>query len=180
MRFILSLSFLLFALTLCLSSAAAAGSGSAPFDIIAAAESKWQNLYAQNRLPELVAMYAPDAIMMPSGSPAVNGSQSILELFQGFWSQGVRQIQVETIEVQPLLGEPNNGISGLYFERGIFVMWDASKVLQRGKYLDVWYINDMNDAYIYRSMENSDAPEDGATPIKRFVRSGNELIENQK
>ncbi len=114
-------------------------------------ESEWSAAYNANSQTDLGAFYEEDAVLIPPGSPPINGRAAIAEFFSTLFSQ-LKDIKLVTDEVRPL--GPNHALEIGHSEYTAIakdgsrspVVDDYQVVWHRGDD-DVWrYVTDMFNA----------------------------------
>jgi ketosteroid isomerase-like protein len=114
------------------------------------ADRKFMELYKKGDMAGVAALYTDDAIVMPPGSPEVEGKAAIEQLFKAFKNMGVAELVFHVVEV---------GHTGDWaVERSTFeLLGDQGQELDRGKYLVLWH-RDQGVWKLHRDIFNSSVP----------------------
>lgn len=92
----------------------------------------WAEAFASGDGDRVAALYAEDAVVMPSGAPPLQGREEIARFWQGFMDSGAARVQLTTDEAIPA------GDSTIP-ERGHLAVFDANgATIGEGKYVVVW------------------------------------------
>lgn len=95
----------------------------------------------------LAALYTPDAVLLPPGSPVVSGTSAIQQFWQGAMDMGVAAGQLTTVTAE-VLGDTA-------IEQGQFVLSAADGTqLDHGKYVVIWKQHE-GDWHLHQDIWNS-------------------------
>ena len=79
----------------------------------------------------LAELYTADGSLMPTNSDFVNGKQAIAAVWQSVFDAGIKQVKLETLEVE--------GLGGTLYEVGKYTLFvDGGAVADSGKYVVIW------------------------------------------
>jgi len=142
-----------------------AGLSEADRTAIRQGDENYGNLLNARDFKGLAALYAEDAIVLPSNQAAVQGRAAIQAALEAFPPISNSQFQVLEIE----------GLGDLAYSRGTYSMTvtpaGAAPIEDRGKYIEIWRKQADGSWKILRDIWNSDlplpAPEKPATPAKK-------------
>lgn len=95
----------------------------------------WAEAFATGDGDRVAALYAEDAVVLPSGAPPLRGREEIARFWQGFMDSGAARVQLTTDEAMPA------GASTIP-ERGHLAVFDANgATVGEGKYVVVWTLH---------------------------------------
>jgi ketosteroid isomerase-like protein len=95
-------------------------------------------------------VYADDAVLMPSHTPAIQGIDGIKDFFGGAFKAGVNKAELVTVDLQ--------ASDDFAAETGKYKLFAGNTVADEGKYVVVWK-KVGEDWRIYRDIFNSDLPQ---------------------
>lgn len=143
-----------FILTLLLFAGTISAQQTATRSAIDAGVKKWSDAAAKGDAAALSALYAEDAMVFPSNSDIVKGNAAIRKFWQGFIDTGVKNVALNTLEVD-VLGDTAIEV-GTYASTGV-----DGKAVDKGKYIVVWK-RVGSDWKIHRDIFNTSMP----APVK--------------
>jgi len=136
---------------LCLVCAASAGDDEGQ---IKAKEKAWHEAFNAGDAKALVALYAPDAMMLPPNAEPVKGRKSIEEFWAGSMEGVKGKLKIQEVGVLEVLVQGD-----LAYSLGRFTILDVDgKVVDRGKYVAIWKRAD-GQWRIYRDILNTSLPK---------------------
>jgi ketosteroid isomerase-like protein len=152
-------------LTLLVASAFAAGCGqpapttqtpatvSTDEAAIRAGTALWNDSYNAGEVDKIVALYAEDAVLMPTNAPALIGRSAIKD----FLTKDIAAAKAEGLTDKDGIGDV--GISGdLAWHAGTSSVTDAAgKIVETGKYVEIWHRTN-GKWLMVRDIWNDDAP----------------------
>ena len=95
----------------------------------------WAEAFASGDGSRVAALYAEDAVVMPSGAPPVQGREAIAQFWQGVIDSGAARVELTTDEAI------SAGASTIP-ERGHLAILDANgATIGEGKYVVVWTLD---------------------------------------
>lgn len=99
-----------------------------------AVDSDWMTYYNKGKVDKLVALYADDAVYMPSGAPAVSGKAAI----KAYYTTGIAASQKAGYKFN-ITGTPGGDVTGDWgWVSGTYTVTDKSgRIVDAGKYLSV-------------------------------------------
>lgn len=90
-----------------------------------------ETVVQQGDARRLATLYSEDAVLLPAGFEPVQGRAAIADFWQIVLQMGVKEIQIETREVDP------QGATAI--EVGEFTLRGANaRFIDRGKYIVIW------------------------------------------
>src|SRR5262245_49315339 len=141
------------ALSACAPAAPPAVDTAADEAALKAATLTWLEAYNAGDVEKIVALYAPDAVLMPPHAPVANGHAAI----RAFLSADTAGAKAAGIKLVP--GTSTAGVAGdTGWESGTYIVKDASgATVDSGSYLSVSHKS--NGKWLYhRDTYNSDRP----------------------
>ena len=131
-----------------------------------AVDQSWAKAYNSGNADAVASLYDEQAVLLPPGSPAVNGRTAI----KAFFTKDTAESQKAGV-VFTLGPKPAGGVSGdTGWQSGTYAVKDkAGKVVETGKYLSVSTKKDGKWLYV-RDTWNADgaaAPAESAAPVKK-------------
>ena len=119
-------------------------------EVIEETNRKFMEMYKKGDFTGVAALYTDDAIVMPPGSPEVEGKAAIEQLFKGLKNMGIAELVFHVVEA---------GHTGDWaIERSTFeLLGETGQELDRGKYLVVWH-RDQGVWKLHRDIFNSSVP----------------------
>jgi uncharacterized protein (TIGR02246 family) len=124
---------------------------------IEAANARYTDAATRGDVAGLTANYAPDALVMNPGAPALRGREAVEKGFAGLASQlGVDAMRLHTEDV--LVGGDLAVETGTYAETFRPKAAGAKPFSDAGKYVSVWRRQTDGSWKIVRDIYNSDAP----------------------
>jgi ketosteroid isomerase-like protein len=113
----------------------------------------WNDAYNAGEVDKIVALYAEDAVLMPTNAPALIGRAAI----KAFLTKDIATAKVEGLTDKDGIGDV--GISGdLAWHAGTSsVIGAAGKTVETGKYVEVWH-RTTGKWLMVRDIWNDDAP----------------------
>lgn len=114
---------------------------------ISQANKKFEENFKNSNPKAIADLYTTDATLLPPGADFIKGKQGIADFWQGAMKMGVKQVKLNTMEVQPC---ENTAIEmGTYTLAG-----EGGATLDEGKYMVVW--QKQNDAWrLHKDIWNS-------------------------
>lgn len=95
----------------------------------------------------LAALYTPDGILLPPGSPELSGTEAIQQFWQGAMNMGIAGAKLTTVVAEEL--------GDTAIERGQLVLSGADgSQLDHGKYVVIWKRMD-NQWHLHQDIWNS-------------------------
>ncbi|AKQ44951.1 hypothetical protein TH63_03805 [Rufibacter radiotolerans] len=93
--------------------------------------SKFVHLFSQGDAAGVADLYTITALLMPAGHEALKGREAICQYWQSALDMGVKEITLDTVEVEQL--------DFTAIELGTYVLkGDGGQPLDKGKYMAVW------------------------------------------
>jgi ketosteroid isomerase-like protein len=113
----------------------------------------WNDAYNAGEVDKIVALYAEDAVLMPTNAPALIGRAAIKD----FLTKDIAAAKAEGLTDKDGIGDV--GISGdLAWHAGTSSVIDAAgKTVETGKYIEVWQRTN-GKWLMVRDIWNDDAP----------------------
>ena len=119
-------------------------------DAIVAADKTFTQIYSQGDAAGIANLYTENAEFLPPNSDMVVGRQAIQATFQGFMDMGVKEIALESIEVEAY-GDTAS-------EVGKYTLMGADgQALDNGKFLVIWK-KEAGQWKLHRDMINTSMP----------------------
>ncbi len=119
-------------------------------DEIRAADEAFTEAYHKGDAAGLAALYTKDGEFMPPNTDIIKGRSAIEKQFQSFMDMGVKEIKLETTEL--------DGFGNTAFEIGKYILEDTDgMVLDRGKFMVIWK-KESDHWKLHRDMINSSMP----------------------
>lgn len=116
---------------------------------IATSNQLWGQAFVKGDSASFIGLYHPEARIYPPNMAMLNSRTDLGRMLAGVPGSGIQSATVTTTDLV--------ASGDLVIETGTFEMRDASKVVDRGKYLAVWK-QDNGRWRIYRDIWNSDMP----------------------
>ncbi|AZZ92675.1 YybH family protein [Hahella sp. KA22] len=117
---------------------------------ILAAEKVFMNTFSQGDAAGIAACYTDNAQLMPPHADFVEGQPAIQGAFQAFMDMGVKEMKLETLEVE--------GYGDAASEVGKFALeGEGGQVLDQGKYVVIWK-KEAGKWKLHRDIFNSSVP----------------------
>lgn len=116
---------------------------------IATSNQLWGQAFVKGDSASFIGLYHPEARIYPPNMAMLNSRTDLGRMLAGVPGSGIQSATVTTTDLV--------ASGDLVIETGTFEMRDASKVVDRGKYLAVWK-QDNGRWRIYRDIWNSDIP----------------------
>lgn len=127
-------TLILVAAVAALSACETMESGPDPAARIATVGEQFEAAYASGDGAAVAALYTPDAVVLPPGMARIDGRAGIAEMWQGFIDAGVRDLDLETVELE-VHGQTAS-------ELGTFTLTapdgEGGRVEAGGKYVVLW------------------------------------------
>jgi ketosteroid isomerase-like protein len=136
---------------------------------IDAVNTRYVDAYNRGDVAEFSRVYAPDATLMPSNSPAIHGSEPIRAFWQGGWSMGIRNVKLTTTEFA-MQGNSVTEVGQYQFD---IQPATGAPAHDHGKYVVLWQRNAHGEWKWYRDIFNSDVP--AAAPPASGAASGSRM-----
>jgi ketosteroid isomerase-like protein len=93
--------------------------------------SKFIHLYSQGNTAAVADLYTITALLMPAGQDVLKGREAISQYWQHAMETGVKDISLETVEVEQL--------DFTAIELGTFALkGEGGQPIDQGKYMAVW------------------------------------------
>lgn len=153
----------LLALAACKPSTAPAADTSADEAALRAGTTTWMEAYNAGDPDRIVALYAPDAVVMPPHAPVASGHEAM----KAYLTTDIANTKAAGMTLVD--GESSAGVSGdLGWHSGAYTVKSASgETVDSGSYMEIWRKSADGTWLIVRDIWNSDrpaAPADGAVP----------------
>lgn len=116
---------------------------------IAASNQLWGQSFVKGDSASFIGLYHTEARIYPPNMAMLNSRTDLGRMIAGVPGSGIQSATVTTTDLI--------GSGDLVIETGTFEMKDATKVVDRGKYIAVWK-QDNGRWRIYRDIWNSDMP----------------------
>lgn len=117
---------------------------------ILTAEESFMAAVSRGDAAAIASCYAEDGQVLPPNSDFVTGRQAIQSVFQSFLDMGVKEMKLETLEV--------DGGDDIASEVGRYTLEDAGgHVLDQGKYIVIWKY-EAGQWKLYRDIFNTNSP----------------------
>ncbi|MBX0333389.1 DUF4440 domain-containing protein [Pontibacter sp. HSC-14F20] len=98
---------------------------------IRSANEKFMRAFSNGNAAGIANLYTDEGMLLPTGMEMIKGKQGIQEFWQGAMDMGIKNVRLETLEVQPC---ENTAIEmGNYTLRG-----EGDSLIDRGKYMVIW------------------------------------------
>jgi uncharacterized protein (TIGR02246 family) len=108
-------------------------------------------LFEKRDAKGVAELYTDDGMLLPPGSPTVQGREQIEKFWKTVMDSGVTKVTLETLEAE--------GFGDTAFERGKYALWNKeAKELAKGHYLVIWK-RIAGKWKLHRDTWNSSAPE---------------------
>lgn len=120
------------------------------FNTILAAEKTFMDIYRQGDAAGMAALYTENGQLMPPNSDFLTGPPVIQEWFQGIMDMGIKDIKLETLEVERH-GDTASEV-GRYTLEG-----EGGQVLDQGKYVVNWK-QEADQWKLHRDIFNTSMP----------------------
>jgi uncharacterized protein (TIGR02246 family) len=148
------------------SIASSAADSAKDLAALQAVDQSWAKAYNSGNADAVANLYDEQAVLLPPGSPAVNGRTAI----KAFFTKDTAESQKAGVAFT-LGPKPAGGVSGdMGWQSGTYAVKDkAGKVVETGKYLSVSTKKDGKWLYV-RDTWNADgaaAPAESAAPVKK-------------
>jgi uncharacterized protein (TIGR02246 family) len=126
-----------------------------------AVDQAWEKAYNAGDFATLASLYAEDAVLLPPGSPPVNGRAAIRAYFARDTAESAKAGSVFRLGARPA-----GGVSGVMgWQSGTYVALDkAGKLLDSGKYLSVSVKQGGKWLYVRDTWNSDGAPSQTAAP----------------
>ena len=124
---------------------------------IEAVNRQFMDAFSRGDATRISTLYAEDAQLYPPGNPPVSGRAEIEKLWRGVLALPVKEMRLETAEVQPF------GDDATEVGRYTLVSND-SRELDAGKYIVLWK-RGAGGWKLHRDIWNSNAPMVSAPPV---------------
>ncbi|PRY08845.1 uncharacterized protein (TIGR02246 family) [Pontibacter ummariensis] len=99
---------------------------------------------------EMANLYTKEGMLLPTGSDMIKGREGIRTFWQGAIDMGMKQVKLETVEVEP---HENTAIElGKYTLKG-----ENNQLIDQGKYMVIWKRED-KQWKLHKDMWNSSLP----------------------
>ncbi|WP_261844913.1 YybH family protein [Aliamphritea ceti] len=119
-------------------------------DEIRARDEAFTEAYHKGDAAGLAALYTKDGEFLPPNTDIVKGRSAIEKQFQTFMDMGVKEIKLETTEL--------DGFGNTAFEIGTYILEDAENMmLDQGKFMVIWK-KESGQWKLHRDMINSNMP----------------------
>ncbi len=117
---------------------------------IEATNAQFMEAFIQSDAAGVAACYTEDAQLMPPNGEIVSGREAVQEAMQGFLNAGVKEIRLETTEVE--------GHGDTAHEVGRYtLMGEDEQTMDEGKYIVIW--KKVGDEWkVHRDFANSNLP----------------------
>ena len=117
---------------------------------IEATNTQFMEAFSQSDAAVVAACYTEDAQLMPPNGEIVSGREAVQEAMQGFLNAGVKEIRLETTEVE--------GHGDTAHEVGTYtLMGENEQTMDEGKYIVIW--KKVGDEWkLHRDIFNSNLP----------------------
>ena len=119
-------------------------------DAITEANETFMTNYAQGDAAGVAALYTENAQFLVPNKDAVKGRKAIQATFQAFLDMGIKEIKLETDELEDF-GDTAHEV-GRYTLRG-----EGSQVMDQGKFLVIWK-QEADQWKLHRDMINTSMP----------------------
>ncbi|MBN3560896.1 YybH family protein [Aliamphritea spongicola] len=117
---------------------------------IRAADDALAKAYHNGDTAGLAALYTKDGEFMAPNTDMVKGRSAIEKQFQAFMDMGVKEIKLETTEL--------DGFGNTAFEIGNYILEDAAgKMLDKGNYMVIWK-KEADQWKLHRDMISTNMP----------------------
>ena len=102
---------------------------------IKSANYTFMQTFEEGNAAGIANLYTVEGMLLPPGMDSIHGKQGIQEFWQGAMSMGVKQVRLETLEVQPC--------ESIAVEMGNYTLsGEDGSALDKGKYLVIWQKED--------------------------------------
>ncbi|GAB3204334.1 uncharacterized protein (TIGR02246 family) [Pontibacter aydingkolensis] len=93
---------------------------------------KFMQAFAQGNAEGVANLYTDEGMLLPAGMDIIKGKQAVQDFWQGAIGMGIKEVKLETMEVQPC---ENTAI-----EMGNYTLSGADgAMVDKGKYIVVWH-----------------------------------------
>ena len=122
-------------------------------DAIVAANKSFRTTSKTGDAASMAALYTENGQLLPPNSGFVTGQQEIQAFFQAFFDMGIKEAELETVEVE--------GHGDTATEVGQYTLYgEGSQVLDEGKYIVIWKQVE-GQWKLHRDILNSSRPAPG-------------------
>lgn len=119
-------------------------------DAVVEANKEFMARYKGGDASGMAELYTEEGQVLPPNSDFVTGRTGIQALWQGLMDMGIREVKLETREV--------DGRDDTAFEVSTYTLLDENgHALDRGKYIVIWKLED-GDWKLHRDIFNSSMP----------------------
>ena len=125
---------------------------------IDAANTEFITLFNKGDVAGFANVYTPDAVVMPSNSPAIRGRPAIEQFWQGGYKAGIRNVRLATSELD-VHGKSATEVGSYEFD---IQPSTGATMHDKGKYIVLWKRTAKGEWRWHRDIFNSDMPLPGA------------------
>lgn len=99
------------------------------------ANEKFMQVFAQGNAAGIANLYTDEGMLLPTGMDVVKGKQAIQDFWQGAMRMGIKEVKLETEEVQPC--------ENMAIEMGNYILsGEGASLVDKGKYIVIWQKQD--------------------------------------
>jgi uncharacterized protein (TIGR02246 family) len=114
------------------------------------ANNKFESAFRQGDAAGIARLYTPNGMLLPTGGEIITGHRAIQEFWQGAMQMGVKEVKLDSIEIEQL--------AQTAVELGNYTLTgEGGQQLDRGKYIVVWK-KDNEEWKIQKDIWNSSVP----------------------